>query len=101
MAFQQLRANNLVMWEAIRRFAGEGRSTLDFGRTSLNNEGLRRFKTGWGATEQIAEYIRYDLRENAFGTASDSSSGWHTRVFNALPQWMARPIGAALYPHMG
>ncbi len=50
-AFQRLRPNNLVMWEAMKRYAGEGFMGLHLGRTSLANEGLRRFKLGFGATE--------------------------------------------------
>ena len=100
-AHQPLRANNLVMWQAIQRLAAEGFATLDFGRTSMNNEGLRRFKLGWGTRERVAEYVRFDFRQETFVTATDDSSGWHNRVFNALPTWASRPIGAFLYPHVG
>jgi len=97
--FQETRANNLVMWEAIRRFASEGAAVLDFGRTSLDNEGLRRFKRGWGAREFRINYYRYDLRRNAFVTEPDRASGWHTRVFRLLPIPLARTIGTLLYKH--
>jgi lipid II:glycine glycyltransferase (peptidoglycan interpeptide bridge formation enzyme) len=48
--FQHLRGNNLVMWEAIRHFSRAGLKKLNLGRTSLDNDGLRRFKLGWNAT---------------------------------------------------
>jgi hypothetical protein len=101
LAFQHLRANNLVMWHAIQRYGAEKFVTLDFGRTSLTNAGLRRFKLGWGTLERTAEYVRTDPKTGAFATASDDSAGWHTRVFNRLPMWVSRRIGALLYPHMG
>ena len=41
---QDLRGNNLVMWEAIQFLAQNGFDTLHLGRTSFGNEGLRRFK---------------------------------------------------------
>ncbi len=50
--FQHLRGANVVMWEAIKWHARHGATTLHLGRTSLGNEGLRRFKLGWGAGEQ-------------------------------------------------
>jgi len=98
-AFQHLRANNLVMWEAIKRHAQEGFATLDFGRTSLENEGLRRFKLGWGATERRIDYVRYDCRSGLFGVAADPSHGWHIRLFKLLPVRLLQWIGATLYKH--
>ena len=41
---QELRANNLAMFEGIKYLAEEGAETLHFGRTDKENEGLRRFQ---------------------------------------------------------
>ena len=98
--YQHLRGNNLVMSTAIKRYAAEGFATFDFGRTSLSNEGLRRFKLGWGTTEYPIDYVRYDLRADRWVTAKDESSGWHNRVFRRLPVPLSRLIGAALYRHI-
>jgi hypothetical protein len=98
--YQHLRANNLVMWQAIKRYAVQGFSVLDFGRTSLGNEGLRRFKLGWGTTERPIDYVRHDPRTGGFVTAKDESSGWHNRVFRLLPIPISRMIGAAFYRHV-
>lgn len=97
---QQLRANNLVMWEAIKWHAAQGCRLLDFGRTSLGNEGLRKFKLGWGAVERLVEYVRQDLRSDSFLVVRDTVTGWHNRVFRALPISLSRLIGTVLYPHM-
>jgi hypothetical protein len=98
-AFQHLRGANLVMWEAVKWHARQGATTLHLGRTSLGNEGLRRFKLGWGAREQTIEYVKFDLRKNRFVTQTDEATGWHNRVFNLLPMGLSRLIGAALYRH--
>ncbi len=98
--FQHLRANNLVMWEAVRWYATHGFDELDFGRTSLDNEGLRSFKLGWGTQERSIEYVRYDRRSGGFVTVKDEAFGWHNRVFRALPGPVLRCIGAGLYRHM-
>jgi len=98
-AFQHLRGANLVMWEALKWHARRGAATLHLGRTSLGNEGLRRFKLGWGAGEQKIEYVKFDLRQNRFVTETDHATGWHNRVFRVLPTGMSRWIGAVLYRH--
>jgi hypothetical protein len=97
--FQHLRANNLVMWRAIQWFSQRGTRMLDFGRTSVANEGLRRFKLGWGAEERRIEYFKFDLRKNCFVAGNDESSGWHNRIFRALPVFASRAIGKVLYRH--
>ncbi len=98
-AFQHLRGTNVVMWEAIKWHARHGAKTLHLGRTSIGNDGLRRFKLGWGAGEQKIEYVKYDLREDRFVTETDEATGWYNRVFNVLPTGLSRLIGAVLYRH--
>ncbi|MDB6021699.1 MAG: hypothetical protein JWQ04_1556 [Pedosphaera sp.] len=98
-AWQHLRGNNLVMWEAIKWHAQKGFDTLHLGRTSQGNDGLRRFKLGWGAREERTEYVKYDLAGDRFLTDKDESSGWHNRIFNAMPIFLSKMVGAALYRH--
>jgi len=97
---QHLRANNLVMWRAIERYTREGFTDLDFGRTSLGNTGLRKFKLSWGAKEEQVGYVRYAPRLAAFTTARDDAQGWHNRIFQALPIPLSRLAGSLLYRHI-
>lgn len=97
---QQLRANNLVMWQAIQHYAKEGFDRLDFGRTSLGNDGLRKFKLGWGTREEPLEYVRFDFRSGNFVTARDKATGWHNRIFQSLPLPLSRLAGSLLYRHI-
>lgn len=97
---QHWRGNNLVMWEAIRHLSREGSAELDFGRTSLGNEGLRAFKLGWGTSESRLDYSKYDFASDSFVADRDHASGWHTRIFNRLPSPLARWVGAALYARL-
>jgi hypothetical protein len=99
-AFQHLRPNNLVMWRAITWHARAGFGSLDLGRTSLRNDGLRRFKLSWGARERAIDYARFDCRAAAFVTSQDRSSGWHSSVFKLVPQSLARLVGAVAYRHV-
>ena len=97
---QDLRGNNLVMWKAIEFLAQNGFEALHLGRTSLENEGLRRFKRGWGTVEETIEYFRFDTRANDWITARDNVSGFHNAVFARLPLLVNRLMGAMIYPHL-
>ena len=99
-SFQAFRPNNLLMWEAIKWHAAHGFASLHFGRTSLANEGLRRFKLGFGSREECLEYFRYDFRQGGFVTTTDRAAGWLNALFRRLPRPLLRGLGAALYPHL-
>jgi len=99
-AFQQLRPNNLTMWAAIKHSAGDGFSTLHLGRTSLANEGLRRYKLAFGATEETVRYCRYDYSSKRFVASADRTEGWFNQIFAHLPLPLLRLAGQILYPHL-
>lgn len=98
--FQQFRGNNLVMWEGIKRLAQRGFEELTFGRTSLGEDGLRRFKLGWGAQEYRIAYRRYDFSKRQFISTKNRAYGWHNHVFRAMPLPILRFAGARLYRHL-
>jgi CelD/BcsL family acetyltransferase involved in cellulose biosynthesis len=98
--FQELRGANLVIWESIRRLTEAGVMQLDFGKTSLANEGLRRFKRQWGAEERLIRYARYDFRRKQFVKIGDMAAGIQGRLFALLPVAVSRWVGRAVYPHL-
>ncbi len=51
-----LRPNHLIFWSAIQQACGREDRRFDFGRSDLGNQGLREFKSGWGAEERPLEY---------------------------------------------
>lgn len=100
--FQDLRANNLVMWEAIKRYAEQGCATMLMGRTDLDHDGLRQFKMGWNTEEYPINYYRYDLRSAIFTNGSmASSSSFETKVLQHTPLPILRAMGKVLYRHFG
>jgi lipid II:glycine glycyltransferase (peptidoglycan interpeptide bridge formation enzyme) len=99
-AYQFLRPSNLVMWAGIQEYARKGIATLNLGRTSLANSGLRHYKLGWGAHEQTMQYHKYDFRKEAFVTDRDQAGGWYNSSFRLLPLFLARWAGALLYKHI-
>ena len=97
---QQYRANNLVMWKGIKRLVESDLTTLHLGRTSLENEGLRRFKLSWGTEEETIEYFRVDPSGRKCLTLAHHDSGFHNTVFRRLPLLLNRLAGSIIYPHL-
>ena len=98
--FQHLRANNLVMWEAIRWCCQNGIRTFSFGRTEPENEGLVQFKRGWGTKEDKVAYYKLDLNENAFLAKSNGARSSYP-VCRVLPIPVLRLAGRLMYRHVG
>jgi lipid II:glycine glycyltransferase (peptidoglycan interpeptide bridge formation enzyme) len=99
--YQELRANNLVMWEAITWYAQNGFHSLCFGRTDPDHDGLRQFKTGWGTRERVIKYYRYDLKKEAFVKNTYSMNGRMNKIFHRMPISCLNLVGALVYRHMG
>jgi hypothetical protein len=99
-AFLRLCGNNLVLWEAIKWYANHGFSSMHFGRTSLGNDGLRKYKTGWGTEETTLEYFRYSLPKQTYVVDQDRSEGGHNRALGLLPSPLFRLAGRMLYRHL-
>ncbi|GAG96070.1 unnamed protein product, partial [marine sediment metagenome] len=98
--YQHLRANNLVMWEAIRWCAGNGFKSFSFGRTEPANEGLLQFKRGWGGHEETINYYKYDLAKAEF---VNDPRGVRTsyNFLKKLPSPLLNLAGSLLYRHVG
>jgi hypothetical protein len=99
--FQNLRSNNLIMWEAIKTYTGQGARTFHFGRTEPENSGLLQFKRGWGPVEKPLEYRKFDFKNEKWLPQESSTSGLHTRLFSRMPLFALSFIGRVLYRHMG
>jgi hypothetical protein len=97
----ELRGNNLVMWEGIKGLCKKGVRTLHFGRTSFDNDGLRRFKLGWDTKEETIDYFRLDPSgRQCLPPAQSQDSGLHKKVFGRLPLTFNRLAGSMIYPHL-
>jgi hypothetical protein len=99
--YQNLRANNLIMWEAIRTYSDQGASTFHFGRTEPENGGLLQFKRGWGAVEERLKYRKYDFGSEKWLPNTSVVNGFHTYVFSKMPLFALNFVGRVLYRHMG
>lgn len=98
---QHLRANNLVMWEAIKYYCNRDYEQLSFGRTDLNHNGLRQFKSGWGAEENIINYYTLDIQKEAFIQAKPVMTKYRNNILGKIPVPVLKCVGSLLYRHIG
>lgn len=93
----RLRPNNMLLWNAIRWGCEHGYRSLDFGRTDLDNEGLRAFKRGWGGDERPLVYSALG------GLAPEPGAGRAQQALGAVirrsPPWFCRGVGELLYKY--
>jgi predicted N-acyltransferase len=100
-SLQHLRANNLVMWEAIKWCSQNGIRSVSLGRTEPENDGLLQFKRGWGAQELSIPYYKYDMRSGRFVNESVGFLDGHKTIIHRLPIPLLRVAGSVLYRHIG
>jgi lipid II:glycine glycyltransferase (peptidoglycan interpeptide bridge formation enzyme) len=100
-SFHRLRGNNLILWEAIKWYCQNGYERICFGRTEPEDEGLRKFKVGWGAREEKEKYCRYDLGRDEFLEKSWVVTEKYRQIFRRMPPVVLNAIGSMLYRHVG
>ncbi len=98
--FLESRANNLVMWEAIKHLCASGFKNLHLGRTAPDNAGLRRFKLGWGVEEKALIYWRLDPVTEKWTNRTIAPPSFAQHIFAHFPLRMNRWAGSLLYPHL-
>jgi CelD/BcsL family acetyltransferase involved in cellulose biosynthesis len=93
------RPNHALFWTAIQRSCARGDSWFDFGRTDLDNTGLRTFKTSWGAVERPLVYsvLPRAAHPRRDGLANRAMSG----AIRHGPEWVCRAAGETLYRYAG
>jgi hypothetical protein len=101
MKYQHVRANNLVMWEAIKHSCYNGYKSFCFGRTDMDNQGLRHFKSGWGSKENLICYYRYDLEKDTFLNKDEKIKPLYKKIFSKMPIPLLKMAGTLLYKHIG
>lgn len=92
------RPNHALLWNAIQWGCGNGFALLDFGRTDLDNQGLREFKAHWGTTESQLIYSVLGR-----GRVSQSNSTALRALGVAIrhsPEGVCRQIGEHLYRYV-
>jgi CelD/BcsL family acetyltransferase involved in cellulose biosynthesis len=92
-----LRPNNLLFAEEIESACSAGCTTFHFGRTDVDDEGLRRFKLSWGTEEK-------PLCSTWFGSGPREERSGPPELLRAVvrrsPPFVARKVGEALYRYV-
>jgi hypothetical protein len=89
------RPNHAIFWHAIQEACARGDVRMDFGRTDLGHDGLRAFKSGWGARERPLVYS--SLEPGAEAGAEGLATRALAQAIRRGPSWVGRGLGAALY----
>jgi CelD/BcsL family acetyltransferase involved in cellulose biosynthesis len=90
-----LRPNNAIVIDALRWAAGEGLAGMDYGRTDIGQEELRRYKLSWGSEEETVAYTYVGMTPKSPGHGRlDTALG---EVIRRTPPLTGRLIGELLY----
>jgi lipid II:glycine glycyltransferase (peptidoglycan interpeptide bridge formation enzyme) len=93
-----LRPNNLLFWEAIQLASRMSFCYFDFGKTEIQNEGLRSFKSGWGSKETPLYYSYFPvmLKSGIFSFLKDKVVG---PIIRHSPTFVCKWSGELLYKY--
>ena len=91
------KANDVILWEAIKKACESGATTFDFGRSEKKNVGLRTFKNGWGTAESDLDYTI--LSTSPPTPSNDTKDKLVARVIRNAPKFVCRLSGEILYKH--
>jgi CelD/BcsL family acetyltransferase involved in cellulose biosynthesis len=93
-----LRPNNLVFWTAIEWACQQQYRQVDFGRTDVENQGLRDFKTRWGAIEVPLVYAH--IASAPLRSRSSLPLRVLSTVIRSTPPIVCRAVGELVYRHV-
>ena len=99
-AFHQLGGMPFLFWKLIEESKATGATSLDFGRSEMDNEGLVAFKDKFGTSKRTLTYYRYP-RTRRQSSHSWGDSGLARRMFSILPDGVLSAAGNLLYRHIG
>lgn len=93
-----LRPNNLLFWTAIGWGCENGYEVFDMGRSDLDNQGLREFKSRWGAEETPLFYstLAGSIRKQRGDGRLTQAMG---TIIRRSPIWVTGMMGTLLYRH--
>jgi CelD/BcsL family acetyltransferase involved in cellulose biosynthesis len=94
-----VRPNHAIMWHAMTWAVERHHTTFDWGRSDLEDSGLRDFKSSLGGRERVLRYTR--LPEAPEPATSGRSLSLVRPVLRRSPAWVCRAAGEVLYRYAG
>jgi lipid II:glycine glycyltransferase (peptidoglycan interpeptide bridge formation enzyme) len=93
-----LRPNHLMLWAAFQEGIKRGFKYFDFGRTEIENEGLRKYKAGWGSIENPLIYSYYPHLP-VKSKVSIIKDNFVAPLIKNSPEFVCRTIGEIAYKY--
>lgn len=96
--YLNLRPNNMMLWHAIRWGCENGYKLFDWGRTDIEDDGLRDFKRGWASEEKL---MHYSILAGKPPKPSKIKRvrPLLTKFIQHSPPWVCRLIGELFYKY--
>jgi hypothetical protein len=98
--FHSLGSVPFLYFTALRDAQKRNATSLDLGRSDLDNPGLLRFKDNWGASRVPLTYYRLS-QDSAALAWRPRGMGLAQVVFSSLPKPLLTTAGRLLYRHIG
>ncbi len=98
--FSKLGASVLLLWKAIQEEKQAGLNWFDLGRSDLDNPGLVKFKSHWGATHTTISYWEFPAPTKP-QTNHSTLQKVAGQFFEHMPDRFLITAGRLLYRHMG
>lgn len=103
--FHNLGGTHLLFWRAIQGAKHDGLRVFDLGRSTVQNQGLIKFKERWGAKRSSLFYLTFTAAGMASRVLSHSGTDWKVRYakhfFSYAPNAVLSLAGRVLYRHIG
>jgi hypothetical protein len=96
-AYLEMRCQYYLFSKCIEWSCQQNHCYIDFGKTDLEDEGLRYFKNGWGAKEESLPYSY--LGDSELATSSGRVNRMSRMIIRRSPEWVGQVIGELLYGH--
>lgn len=98
--FHHLAGMPFLFWKLIEESRNSGATSLDLGRSDLDQSGLLTFKNHLGAKQQTLTYFRYPQAAKSDVT-DHAGVGVVRRVLSLVPDVALPVAGSVLYRHLG
>lgn len=99
--YQEMRANDLVIWQAIESSMRRGNKFFDFGADSPCQKGLHRFKRKWGAKAVTLPVLRSERIDPEREDFSSDRYRLHRRLLSYVPSSFLVFLGGYLMKRGG
>lgn len=99
---REVKGNDFMYWELMRRACARGVTSYDFGRSKIDS-GAYAFKKNWGFVPQSLPYQHYLVRAQAIPQINPNNPKYRyfIALWKRLPLSLANRVGPILARHLG